>query len=442
MAVGCFRQLHSQAIADAIQSSPTSLKAVLLKNKDVAIQEVYDIEPSPKNRSFETYYRKVMEVAKDFETNKSEYFAKRLVDITIYVFEKYCPIEPDSCDPKGLLKEAAVIYDGYDTDPDYSKVTDYFFEDKHKKYEHLYNDQKMLQFYNKLVNEILDLWVAIWKDAGRDIAGTPEKYTMLRGSNSNNVTVILSADDLRKFGDYCLSINDPNQAIIAFNGIIQKNKNDIDAVYNLAFAQYTIKNYRNSLENFRTAGDYKDSLYYHGVLAEYFAKKQTSIKDQIPLYHESFQSLNSYFYSKKRFASDAYEKGKSVGKILIELQGKALVGRLDDINNDFEKTSRNYNSNYIALATYNNYLAEMEKKIKKLEYEINNEYAIVIDSFNKQYDDRSSGIDFISMLNNIKTKLQIEQKSVISTQKTIQKEMQRQSEIEMRKNEYKQMVPK
>lgn len=185
----CLKTIHKQAIIDAISIAPTDLKNILERYKDAMLDEfnsselthsVYNVSPFSVGKSYESYYKDIVEIAKDKDPRRYEYMAKLLTRITVFVFSKYYPLKTNLCDENRILKRASVIYDGYDTAPDYSKVSQSYFIVKHA-YDVTGQEPQMLQFYNILVNEISDLWVTIWKDAGRDISGLPEVNTLVRG---------------------------------------------------------------------------------------------------------------------------------------------------------------------------------------------------------------------------------------------------------------------
>jgi hypothetical protein len=434
----CFRNLHKQAISDAIKIAPPDLNKFLIPYEDKMLKEADIIQgtPKPDLKSFKSDYDVIVEIAKERDLNRYEYMVRKMTDITIYIFDAFCPIKTGFvfCDEDTILKNASVIYDGYNPSPDYSNL-----KPKGTKQGSVSREvDKMIPFYNKLVNEILDLWVTIWKDSKRDISGIPHKYSLVGGSNnSSNVTTTLTIEELREFGNYYLSIGDPNKAVIAFQGIIQKNKNDIDAIYNLALAQNMAKDYKGSLEHFRSIGDYKDSLYYRGQLAAFFAKQIKTEEDQMYLYKESYQSFNSYASSKKHFSPDAYQKGKSTGRIYFDLWSKLISNNLNDIYYHFEKISSQYNSNELAIEKYDYYLKETEGQIRNIENEINNKYIVLFNSFIKAYNIDSNEIDFAKQISSIESKLNYETQKIISQKRAIEKERQKQIQIEKRKDEYR-----
>ncbi len=179
----CFRTLHKQAISDAVDASPTDLKNTLVMLEDVMLEQVDVIQNTakPDRRSFQSYYKNIVEAAKDRDPRRDEYMARNMTDITIYIFDAYCPLKISFCDENEILKRVSVVYDGYSPNPDYSGIPSPAFDMQHQLSGMV---TKMLPFYNTLVNQILDLWVTIWKDAGRDISGLPEENTLVRGMNA------------------------------------------------------------------------------------------------------------------------------------------------------------------------------------------------------------------------------------------------------------------
>ncbi len=221
----CFRTLHKQAISDALNISPTDLKNSLASHENYMLKEVDVIHNTskPDRKSFTSYYKDIVEVAKDCDPKRYEYMARLMTHITVYFFDLYCPIKTRYCDENQILKQTSVIYDGCNLNPDYSKISQLKFEET-RITEIKAEVQPMIVFYNKLVNEIVDLWVTIWKDAKRDISGLPKENALVRGidatkeekketvtnSKSQNKTIkdsgvekakikVLMDDDLQKY---------------------------------------------------------------------------------------------------------------------------------------------------------------------------------------------------------------------------------------------------
>lgn len=179
----CFSALNKQAISDAISVSPTDLKNILTAFEDTMLKQVDVLHNTskPDRKSFKSYYKDIVEVAKDRDSRRNEYVARNMAAITTYIFDAYCPIKVSFCDENEILKRASVIYDGYSPSPDYSNIAQPAFDMQRQLSGEV---TKMLPFYNTLVNEILDLWVTIWKDAGRDISGLPKENTLVRSVNT------------------------------------------------------------------------------------------------------------------------------------------------------------------------------------------------------------------------------------------------------------------
>jgi hypothetical protein len=175
----CFRTLHRQAISDAVGASPTDLKKVLIPLEGIMLRQVDVIRntPKPDRKSFESYYKNILDAAKDNDPVRREYMAKNMVDITTSIFDAYCPLKVSFCDGNEILKRAVVVYDGYNHPTDYSVIPSPVFDTRQQLSG---TTVKMLPFYNRLVNEILDLWVTLWKEAGRDISGLPVENALIR----------------------------------------------------------------------------------------------------------------------------------------------------------------------------------------------------------------------------------------------------------------------
>jgi hypothetical protein len=192
----CFRALHKQAISDAVDASPADFKKVLVPLEDTMLKQVDVIQntPKPDRKSFGSYFKNIVEAAKDSDPMRNEYMARNMVDITIYIFDAYCPLKISFCDENEILRRASVVYDGYSPNPDYTSIPSPAFDSRQQLSGEV---TKMLSFYNTLVNEILDLWVTIWKDAGRDISGLPKENTLVRGAGTRNVDKTKSVKNLR-----------------------------------------------------------------------------------------------------------------------------------------------------------------------------------------------------------------------------------------------------
>ncbi|HAM53325.1 MAG TPA: hypothetical protein DCP92_22500 [Nitrospiraceae bacterium] len=178
----CYKNIHKEAVGDAIKIAPTELRDILRQHHDSVTTEINHVqgEPPSDRKGYTSYYKDIVEIAKEKDAKRYEFMARQLAGITIYMFSKYNPLIASRCDEDMLFKQALVSYGGYKNDPDYSTVNQYYFNEKYK-YDVTSEDKKILAFYNILVNEIVNLWTAIWKDAGRDTSGLAEKNTIVRG---------------------------------------------------------------------------------------------------------------------------------------------------------------------------------------------------------------------------------------------------------------------
>jgi len=180
----CFKNIHKEAISDAISISPTELRNIL-KSVEASMRKRVDYIQSepPSNRiSYESYYKDILEIAKEKDPTRYEYMGRLFTDITIYAFSRYCPMQVSLCDENKILKRTTVLFRGYDVDADYAKLARSYPNNQHHVYTVSGQDSQMVEFYDLLVNEIVDIWVTVWKDAGRDISGMPSKNTLVRGS--------------------------------------------------------------------------------------------------------------------------------------------------------------------------------------------------------------------------------------------------------------------
>lgn len=393
----CLKIIHKQAITTAIELSPTELKNILKQHEKIMhneIQYVQNERPNERIR-FEDYYKNLIETAKKNNSNEYVYMARSLAGVSIYIFSAYLPIKTyEYCDENSILSTAMVIYDGMDTNPDYSKLRSFNFTVDHQ-YKTSYD--RMSQFYNILVNEILDLWITVWKDAGRDLSGIPDKYKIVRGSNSKSFMPYLSIDEIRNIGFRSLTDNRPQDAIIAFTDIINNRKNDTNAIYGLAIAQFKIKDYEKSLSNFRKIGDLEDSLYYVGLLTEYFGNESKSDIDKLIFYHDSFLAFDLYSDTKREYSLKSYNRAIDAGNTLFKLFEKVITQNL-------EYTKKELNEGKVNLFSID---LDKAKIIIKETEELLAKYTRLVVRLKDKYSINKQEKEFKSKIGNMKTQIQI-----------------------------------
>jgi len=183
----CFNNIHKEAISDAINICPAELRTIL-KAHEASLRKQVDYiqsEPPSNRRSYESYYKEIVELARQKNSSRYEYMGKMLTDMTIYAFSAYCPLNVSLCNDDEILKKSAVMFDGYDAATDYKKCAGSYFHGDYI-YAGRGQDFQMLEFYNLLVNEIVDMWATAWKDAGRDMSGMPKASTLVRGTARTN----------------------------------------------------------------------------------------------------------------------------------------------------------------------------------------------------------------------------------------------------------------
>lgn len=181
----CLKRLHKQAINDAVDLMPAELRNILEpleKNMHQRVDSIHATSPRER-QSYEFYYKNIVAAIQEQNKGRHEYLSRILTEITIYPFLKYCPIKTyESCDDSRILKEAVLIYDGYEPKVNYSTLSADNFIGQPHQYAVARDSDKLRQFYNFLVNEISDLWVSALKDAGGNISGIPQKNTLVRGT--------------------------------------------------------------------------------------------------------------------------------------------------------------------------------------------------------------------------------------------------------------------
>jgi len=174
----CLKVLHTQAISDAINTTPLELKTILKEQETAMHKEVNTIHATaPKDRQpFSAYFKDVTDEMRSTDTKRLDYLSRMMTHITIYPFLAYSPIKMyESCDDTKVLNSVTVIYDGFNSKAASAQFPESF------KYESKLELIKLQQFYSIMVNEISDLWVSMWKEAGKDITGLPQVKTLVRG---------------------------------------------------------------------------------------------------------------------------------------------------------------------------------------------------------------------------------------------------------------------
>lgn len=192
----CLMHLHKQAIKDAVNSMPADAKIILKQFEDNMQTEVNRVHATAesKRKSYDFLHKDIISIISDDNKNRHEYLSRALVDITIYLFDKHNPFRPfDLCNDKKIMEQAFVVYDGFDNYPDYSLSSNLNFSEK-TEYRIVRAEDKLLVFYNEFVNEILDLWMSIWMDAGGDLKGSPLKSSYIRGTKRNLQRLMASLD--------------------------------------------------------------------------------------------------------------------------------------------------------------------------------------------------------------------------------------------------------
>ncbi|MBF0567878.1 MAG: hypothetical protein HQK95_03325 [Nitrospirae bacterium] len=219
----CFQKIHEKALTTAIALTPTRLRYALIPFYDSMIDELYKTEYKPTayqdKKVFDNLYEAAVFEAHKRNDLKKDYFARLMTDLTMYVIQKYYPGRLGGfCEEWTFLRYAPVFYGGYDggdKKPDFTRYSPVIYGGYEKK--RLYADFKnvffsdnftdspirytgdMLWYYNKTVNEIVNLWIAVWKDADRKADSVIETYTLV---NPEDVTPFnQKAPKINKKGD-------------------------------------------------------------------------------------------------------------------------------------------------------------------------------------------------------------------------------------------------
>jgi hypothetical protein len=176
----CMRSLHKHALSDAINLVPAELK-VILKEYEASMQRQVDAIHGMPPKSRMTYaasYKAIVDEMKTNDKKRAEYLSRMLAYITIYPYLKLSPIRMfDSCDENKVLSGVSVIYDGFNGKTEYEEFAEHSYT-----YEAGSELDKLRQFYSLTVNEMSDLWVSMWKEAGRDMSNLPVSQAIVRES--------------------------------------------------------------------------------------------------------------------------------------------------------------------------------------------------------------------------------------------------------------------
>ena len=178
------KDVHKSALSTALKNSPTEFRNQFVQYEQKLIDEVDNVHSANQSSwySFQVLYKNIVKNIRENDTKRIDVTSRFLTDITIYLFVKYSPMKSyEYCNQPVLLKNAYVIYEGYEKAEDYSKMKNSDFEVSYR-YADANTAQKELLFYNKLVNEIINLWISAWRDAGKSVAGLPQPQTLIYGS--------------------------------------------------------------------------------------------------------------------------------------------------------------------------------------------------------------------------------------------------------------------
>ncbi|MBF0321075.1 MAG: hypothetical protein HQL01_14860 [Nitrospirae bacterium] len=224
----CFQKIHDKALTTAIALAPTQLRYALIPFYDSMIDEVYKTVYKPTNyqdkKIFDHLYEAAVFEAHQRDDLKRDYMARLMADLSMYIVQKYYPGRLGGfCEEWTFLRYAPVFYggyDGFDKKTDFTRYAPIIYGDYDKK--PLYKDFKnvyfsdnhtdtpirytgdMLWYYNKTVNEIVNLWITVWKDADRDAGTVIETYTLVKPEdvkpfNYEEPKIYKQRDDLGTF---------------------------------------------------------------------------------------------------------------------------------------------------------------------------------------------------------------------------------------------------
>ncbi len=179
-------KIHETAVIDAIKMTPENLRKVLEPLEKSIIKELPSVHAMSKSerKDYETSFNELRKMLKKPDDYSTRFIAREFAAITMYAFLKSNPVQiTESCNADNFLPEVRVMYDGFAPAPNYAAMTSINFTESVYQYEKgLLRDNKLIQFYDILANEIADIWTASWKAAGNELSGLVAANTYVRGT--------------------------------------------------------------------------------------------------------------------------------------------------------------------------------------------------------------------------------------------------------------------
>ncbi len=163
-------------LENAYQFCPPALKTYLQQNQQyvrwgagIATRwERVRLDPW----ELETIYRQLVANLKSGKAGEFQ-TAKRFGVLACFVAETILPgpVYINRLD----YEPVKVVYEGYAQRPDLKSRIAYLMVQYRAKHAWDNNPESLRPLYQKAVNEIVDLWVSAWKEAGLDISGAAER---------------------------------------------------------------------------------------------------------------------------------------------------------------------------------------------------------------------------------------------------------------------------
>jgi len=331
----CAVEFHKMVLSLAIEYSPRDLKNSIRVQETPMHKRVEQLQNAPAMAgTYRAAYDEIVALATEGNRRKYPEMADRLADISMFVFVRYAAPDLDKyCAANSLAKQASFLYDGPDLEPDYSAST---FNMNISGDDRPGNRLSVLQSFNTMVNETLDLWAVLWKASGRSLSGLPESLTLVRGAGNPPFLSFMSVDQARHLARNALSTPDYGLAVSILTEILAEVPDDKTTLYDLAVAQYQTHMDRESLANFRKVADMENAGFYIGVLSHRQGDESTSTADQMKYYFEGFRLLGETQKAGGEHAEEALKMLRETSEHLVELYTGSITDELKDVERQLQ----------------------------------------------------------------------------------------------------------
>jgi len=169
---------RAEMVDDAAEFCPPALKSYLEGNQEIldwgmgyaSRWERYRLNPL----ELETVYQALVSDLKSGKLGEYQ-TAKRFGVLACYAAEIIYPGALFGYGESENFVPDQVVYQGYSGLPDFGNRISYLMERYRRTYWQNSDPETVQLLYQASVNEIVDLWVSAWKEAGLDISGVAER---------------------------------------------------------------------------------------------------------------------------------------------------------------------------------------------------------------------------------------------------------------------------